>query len=149
MSDDLGAIVQQWISSTYSAGVEGSALHELVAPDCVVHQRDGVLTVSSEWFASIAKYWLDAVPDFHCEIEDQVVADDRVATRFRVTGRHSGTQLFGLSASGREFAAGGMNLVRIEKGLIVEMWEFFDKLGLMRQLGADLYAPEDALEAGT
>jgi len=63
--------------------------------------------------------------DLRITVEDQVVAGDRVVSRFVVTGTNRG----------RRVRFGGITISRFEDGLIVEDWTVTDTLGLLRQLG--------------
>ncbi len=42
---------------------------------------------------------------------------------------------FGLPATGNRVSFSGINLYRIEDGLITEIWEGYDRLPLLQQLG--------------
>jgi predicted ester cyclase len=59
------------------------------------------------------------------EVVDQVAEDDRVASRFVLTGLNRGrrVRLWGITSS------------RLQDGRIVEDWSAFDSLELLRQLG--------------
>jgi predicted ester cyclase len=63
--------------------------------------------------------------DMTITVEEQVVAGDRVASRFVVSG----------SSHGRRVRFGGITISRFENGLIVEDWSVTDTLGMLRQLG--------------
>jgi predicted ester cyclase len=41
----------------------------------------------------------------------------------------------GAAPTGREVEVGGISIVRLERGMIVESWGNSDQLGWMRQLG--------------
>jgi steroid delta-isomerase-like uncharacterized protein len=69
------------------------------------------------------------------QIEDMVAEGDRVTVRITVDGTHKGDQL-GVPASGRRVQIQGMVMVRIANGQIVEGWNSWDQLGLLRQIGA-------------
>ena len=58
-------------------------------------------------------------------VEEQVVAGDRVTSRFVVTG----------TSYGRRVQFNGITISRFEDGLIVEDWSVTDTLGMLRQLG--------------
>ena len=66
-----------------------------------------------------------------------IAEGDKVATRFTVTGTQQG-EWMGIPASGNKFEVGGILIVRIENGKIVEQREDADLLGLMQQLGMEL-----------
>lgn len=73
----------------------------------------------------------DAFADSHSTIEDQIGEGDRVVTRWRMRGEFRGIGIFRFSDEGR----------------VVESWDSFDRLGMMRQLGA-IPAPEHSEETG-
>jgi predicted ester cyclase len=59
------------------------------------------------------------------EVVDQVAEDDRVASRFVLTGLNRG----------RRVRLWGITISRLQDGRIVEDWSAFDSLELLRQLG--------------
>jgi predicted ester cyclase len=63
--------------------------------------------------------------DLAFEIVDQVAEDDRVASRWVLTG----------SNRGRDVRLWGITLSHLRDGRIVEDWSGFDSLELLRQLG--------------
>jgi len=76
-----------------------------------------------------------ALPDIHMKIEDSIAEGDRVTVRITVEGTHKGGQL-GVAPSGRRVHIEGIVVVRIANGQIVEGWNSWDQLGLLRQIGA-------------
>ena len=83
-----------------------------------------------QWFRSI----LAAFPDAHITVLDQFGEDDKVVTRYRFTATHRGT-FMDIGATGKQIDFTGMLIDRIINGKIVEEWEEWDTLGMMRQLG--------------
>ena len=77
---------------------------------------------------------LSAFSDRQVVIADQVVAGDKVTTRWIATGVHAG-QFNGIPATGRHVSMTGISIDRIAGGKIVESWEVTDDAGLLRQLG--------------
>lgn len=75
-----------------------------------------------------------AFPDVHYTIEDMVAEGDRVTTRWRLRGTHTGTFL-GIPGTGKQVTVEGIHILRFENGQIVECWEVWDRLGLFQQLG--------------
>jgi predicted ester cyclase len=60
---------------------------------------------------------------------------DRVFTRVRLTGTNTG-EFMGKPATGKRVDIRWvMNVVRVQDGKVVEEWELFDNLDLMKQLG--------------
>jgi steroid delta-isomerase-like uncharacterized protein len=77
----------------------------------------------------------DALPDIHISIEDIMAEDQKVMVRVVIEGTHLGSGL-GVPPTGRRIRIAGIVLVRVSKGKIVEGWNSWDQLGLLRQIGA-------------
>ncbi len=60
---------------------------------------------------------------------------DEVAVRWMAEGTQQG-ELLGIPPTGKHLRFGGMSIFRLAEGKIAEQWEEWDKLDLMRQLGA-------------
>jgi steroid delta-isomerase-like uncharacterized protein len=110
-----------------------AAIDELFASDFAGHDTAGG-TFGREEFREGVIAMLSAFSDREVEIADQVVAGDKVATRWLATGVHSG-DLNGIPATGRSVRLTGISIDRIAGGKIVESWEVTDDAGLLRQLG--------------
>jgi predicted ester cyclase len=79
-----------------------------------------------------------AFPDLRYEIEELVAEGDKVVSRWRMTGTHSGvleSPAMTLPATGRTLDLWGVSIYRIEAGMVVEIWESFDMMEFLRQLG--------------
>ena len=57
-----------------------------------------------------------------------------MVTRWTGTGTHDG-ELAGIPPTGNRVTLPGMEIVRISDGKLVEGWEGYDTMNLMRQLG--------------
>jgi len=79
--------------------------------------------------------WWAAFPASQLALDDTVVAGDKVACRFRLTGIHDGV-FQGIPASGRPIAVSGFTILRFKDGTCVERWSMVDSLGLLTQIGA-------------
>jgi steroid delta-isomerase-like uncharacterized protein len=83
-------------------------------------------------------YFRNSLADMRFEIEDMIAEGDKVVTRWTLRGTHR-EELFGVKSSGERVAMSGIVISRVADGKIVEEWDEYDLLGLMRQLGG---APE-------
>jgi steroid delta-isomerase-like uncharacterized protein len=90
--------------------------------------------IGREGFRAVWKQWHAAFPDLHFELIDFVAENDKVLTRWIVTGTHSG-EFLGAPATGNKVRAEGMSLDRIENGLVAEGFDGWDNIGFRRQLG--------------
>lgn len=75
-----------------------------------------------------------AVPDLTAEIQDMVVAGDRVSVHLRLKGHFTGR--FGeVAGTGQVIDFQAFDLYRVENGKIIENWHLEDNFGLMQQMG--------------
>src|SRR3954452_4463814 len=79
------------------------------------------------------EYFRNAVSDLTYTIEDQIAEDDKVVTRYTVSGTHQG-EFFGVPPTGKRISMSGMSIDRFEGGKMVEEWPEYDLLGVMRQI---------------
>ncbi|HEX3326716.1 MAG TPA: ester cyclase [Actinomycetota bacterium] len=124
---------QTWIDGLNRGDV--SAADKAYAANGVIHingSPDPNLSVAG--FKQMMSGLLAAFPDLRITIEDQIVAGDKVATRWVAEGTNSG--LFGgVPPTGRRVRVNGLILDRVADGRIVERWEQWDQAGMMQQLG--------------
>lgn len=87
-------------------------------------------------FRAAAEEMLRAIPDVRFSVEDTIAAEDRVVTRVRVTGTHTGP-MQGFARTGRRV---DFQYIAIERygpdGKCVEEWVRSDDLRVSRQIGA-------------
>jgi predicted ester cyclase len=94
------------------------------SPDFVDHVNDLEFYGLDGAQRSVELY-TNLVSELAVTVEEQVVEDDRVTSRFVVTG----------TCYGRRVRFNGITMSRFERGLIVEDWSVVDSLGMLRQLG--------------
>ena len=109
------------------------AADELVAPDCVEHQRGG-LGDGPDGVKRTARMLRSAFPDFSLTIADLAVDGDKVWARQRGGGTNTGS-FFGFPPTGKTADIEVFDSVRIENGRIVEHWGVPDQLGMLAALG--------------
>jgi predicted ester cyclase len=74
------------------------------------------------------------VPDLRAEIEDMVVAGDRVSVHLHFHGHFTG-QFGSVQGQGQPIDFQAFDLYRVEGGRIAENWHLEDNLTLMQQFG--------------
>jgi steroid delta-isomerase-like uncharacterized protein len=120
---------------------DADAVAELVTPDYAEHDplpgqgtgREGVVDRFSMIVTALA-------PRF--TVHDVIAEDDKVVVRWTNNGTHVG-QFAGIPATGRAFEMGGIDVYRVQDGLLAEHWHQIDQLSMLGQLGL-LPAPSDA-----
>ena len=113
-----------------------AVLNEIIAND---HVNSGPgtlpgLPTGPEGSKQFVQVYLNAFPDVHFTIDDQIAEGDKVVTRWTASGTHKG-ELAGIPATGKSSTVTGINVERIMNGKIVESWGIFDQFGMMQQLG--------------
>ncbi len=77
------------------------------------------------------------ITDTRAEVVDQIGEGDKVVTRWRARGKHTGTNedMPHVVPTGKEVEVTGVHIHRLRDGKIVEVWAVDDLLGLMQQMG--------------
>ena len=115
---------------------------EIYAPNCALYFPSSSTkpTTRAADLQSSKRNW-NAMPDVHWRIEAMVAEGNMVATRFTSSGTPK-EEWNGIPASGKKFEIGGIFIVRIENGKVIEQREDADLLGLFQQLGMELKPAE-------
>lgn len=117
-------------------------IDELMAPDYVHHDVLSPEAFGLDGYKQFAHRYLSAFPDLQMTIHDEVVAGDRIVTRWTATGTHDG-DLPGLPRTGKKISVTGITIARLSNGKFVESWNNWDAFGMLRQLGA---IPSDTMD---
>ena len=115
-----------------------SAAEERVAPELLAHFRGLTRKESPDSLRRMVANWRTAFPDLSHEIAALVADGDMVALRIPFSGTHDGVFRFGnltVQPTGKRVNVSEMLLLRFEGGKIAEVWDEFDVLGLLQQLG--------------
>lgn len=133
MSLQVTKYEQKWIEGLNKGDV--SAADEVFAPNCVIHMEGAPepnLSVAA--FKELVAGLLTAFPDLQLTVEDQIASGDKVATRWAAVGTNTGP-LGDSPPTGNRAQFGGLILDRVVSGRVVERWEHWDQMGMLRQLG--------------
>ena len=74
--------------------------------------------------------------DVHLAIEDMFAEGDKVVARGIMGGIHQGDEIWGVPATGKQVTWTWISIFRFAGGKIVELWNIYDALGVLRQIGA-------------
>jgi len=139
MSDANKTLIRRALETMNKHDV--SAFFEF-CPDCTYHSS-ATGELKGEAFRKFFTTAMAAFPDFRVTVQDQIAEGDKVVTRYVMTGTHNG-EFMGVAPTGKRITITGLCLDRIVKGKIVEEWDEWDALSMMRQLGL---APTTKVEA--
>jgi steroid delta-isomerase-like uncharacterized protein len=136
VSEENKAIVRRWFEEVWNQGREGT-IDELFPAEGVAHglgDSESDVHGPTE-FKPFAANIRGSIPNTQIRVEDILSEGDRVAVRVILEGTHTGQGL-GVPPTGRKVSIQGIIILRMVDGQIVEAWNSYDQLGLLRQIGA-------------
>ena len=100
----------------------------------ISHQPDGsTLVRGPQDVKRFQGEYHSAFPDFHINIEDQIAEGDKVVSRYTIRGIHQ-RAFRDMAPTGKEIEIKGVTIFRFSsEGKVVESWDSYDQLSLMRQ----------------
>jgi len=100
----------------------------------LAHQPDGsVLERGPEDVKRFMAEFRRAFSGFSSSVEDQIAEGDKVMTRWTMRGIHE-SEFRGIAPTGEEVEINGIGIFRFSpEGKVVESWDSYDQLGMMRQ----------------
>jgi len=133
MSLKITKYEQIWIDGLNRGDVSGA--DEAFAANCIIHMAgapEPSLSVSA--FKDLVSGLLTAFPDLQLSVDDQMVSDHKVATRWTAVGTHTGP-LGDSPPSGNKAKFEGLVLDHVVDGQVIERWEQWDQMGMLQQIG--------------
>jgi steroid delta-isomerase-like uncharacterized protein len=127
------ALVQRLFDEDLSTH-DDQVADEIIHPEFFDHTNPPGMQHGIAGHKAIVDLFRASFPDMRWEIHDLIAAGDRVVARTTMSGTHRGA-FFGIPPTNRAVEVGGVHILRIADGKIVEHWGNNDDLGLMRQLG--------------
>jgi steroid delta-isomerase-like uncharacterized protein len=131
---DNAAIVDRLDTEGFGRG-NVDVVDEVVAEDFVDHQAMPGMSPDREGLKTLIRALHHAFPDMQMQIEDRIVAGDKVVERWRCTGTQE-AEFMGVPASHGHMDVEGIDISRLENGRIAEHWGEMDMVALLQQLGA-------------
>ncbi|MGQ7297727.1 ester cyclase [Quadrisphaera sp. KR29] len=137
---ETNTAAQQHLGELLNAG-EIDRIDEVFAADVLDHDKAPDQGEGVEGTKGFFRTLTAAFPDAHLEVDQLVADEDNVVIAYRLSGTHQG-DFQGVPATGKRVEARGVQVGRFADGKIVERWGATDELGILRQLGAQISAPE-------
>lgn len=128
------AVTRRMVDEVVNDG-DGDAMARFFDADVVYHGPGGRDAKGLEANRERIAAFRAAFPDIHVALDGTIATGDTVVARYAASGTHLGPLNDGLP-TGRSVRFSGMALLRFADSKVVEVWEQFDQLGLMQQLGA-------------
>lgn len=111
-----------------------AVIDEVFAPDVIIHDPFMGTLQGVNAFKQLLDMFDAAFPHHRAEVHQIIAEDDYVSVLHTHTGRHDGP-FMGLPQTGTEVRIGGVEVMRLQQGQIVEFWRHDDDAGLLMQLG--------------
>jgi steroid delta-isomerase-like uncharacterized protein len=133
-SEQNKAIVRRAFEEPWKGNL--GVIDELFASDYVGHDPASPEPVRGpEGLKEFISTYRAAFPDARMTVEQQLAEGELVTTRWTGRGTHEG-ELMGIQPTGKQVTVSGLTISRLFAGKIVEEFQNWDTLGMMRQLGA-------------
>jgi steroid delta-isomerase-like uncharacterized protein len=133
MSEANKAVVRRLFEEVWNQG-KLEVVGELVAQDYVYRTAHLPELRGPEGCKRLFAQFRAVFPDIQFSIDDMIAEGDKVAVRWRFTGKHSGAW-GGATPTGKPVTVTGMSLHRLKDGQIVEGLIDQDILGMYEQIG--------------
>ena len=130
-AEENKAIVRRWFEEFWSRGNLDVA-DEILAADYIGHGNPPNRIENEKQLTTTLR---TAFSEGQVTIEDQIVHEDKVVTRWTSRGVHTG-EFMGIAPTGKQVLGMGILIQRLAGGKIVEAWGVVDTLGVLQQLGA-------------
>lgn len=115
-------------------------------PDFVRHEvgiQEDVVGIEANK-ANLKKH-TSAFPDFHLTIDEVIVHDDTVFSRWTITGTHT-MPLEELPPTGKKINISGATLAHFSKNKLIDNWVYYNQSSIFQQLGFTMVPPDMMVE---
>jgi serine phosphatase RsbU (regulator of sigma subunit) len=131
-AEENKAIFRRYVEEVTNQG--NLELADEIFDTYLAHQPDGsMLQRGPQDVKRFQGEFRSAFSNLHATIEDQIAEGDKVVTRWRMRGTHEG-EFRGIAPTGKEVEINGIGIFRFSsEGKVVESWDSYDQLNLMRQ----------------
>jgi steroid delta-isomerase-like uncharacterized protein len=140
-------LIRRWFQEVWNEGKK-ETIYALLAPDGIGigELENGLPLRGPQEFAPFVERIRGAFPDIKIVIDDIFGADDKVVVRWSATMTHRGDHL-GMPATGKAVKMTGITIARIANNQIVEGWDNWDQLGMLKQIGVYESSKVDLLKS--
>ena len=110
---------------------------EIVRHDCGVPED----IVGLENMKNYLKNLLNAFPDLNLTVDEMIVAGNKMVQRWTFTGTNTGS-MNEMPPTDKKVLFSGVSIGHFVNGKAVEIWDFYNALDMMQQLGFTLTPPK-------
>jgi len=114
---------------------------DLYDPDYVQHSNELEDIVGIDAFKEGVTILRTDYPDFNFTIEEIIVKDDKIVTRWIATGTNTGTAS-DIPPTGKKIRVSGISIIHVVNGKFVERWTNYNEATVLRQFGFIFTPPQ-------
>ncbi len=134
------SIVERWFEDLFTQG-DLNAVDGLVAHDFVAHGQGGMEDAHGrETFREWLRWYLSAFADREWAVHDIISEEDKAVARYSGWATYRGG-LLDIPSTDQRVLETGILILRVEDGVVKEIWSEMSDLQIVMQLGA-FPAPE-------
>ena len=126
----------QWVEAFNAHDEE--RMRELTAENAVFEAPGDVRLEGRDAGVGYAMSWINAFPDARIDVHDELEAGDWVVQEFVFSGTHTApmeSPMGEIPATNRSLSGRGVQIFRIEAGMVADTRLYFDQMDVMTQLG--------------
>ena len=127
--------VERWFDDLFTRG-DLDAVDDLVAPDFVAHGQGGMDdSHGRESFREWLRWYTTAFAEREWSVHDVISESDKAVARYSGWATYKGG-LLDIPSTDQRVLETGILILRVEDGLVREVWSEMSDLQLVMQLGA-------------
>lgn len=126
-------IWKEWSAVAGDAAKVRPLFDKYCAPNSILHDLSRGNVSREQWIESDIML-VSAFPDLSFTIDDMLAEGERVVSIYTLQGTHKRTYM-GIPATGKQISVKGIEIVRIDENIVIEVWAIIDALGMATQLG--------------
>lgn len=135
-SEENKALVRGYYREVMNEGqCDTARFDDYVSPEAILHNSYPGESVSAEAWKDRVRIFTQAFSDVEISLGDVIAEGNQVVTHMIFRGTHTG-QFLGIPATGKRVAVDEIQIMRLEKGKIIERRSVIDMISLLAQLGA-------------
>lgn len=111
-----------------------NAIEEILAPNLQLHDPSIANKSGPQALLQAESCYIKAFPNKMTKIDQIFANEDQVVVRWITNGTHRG-EYQGSGPTNKNFKISGISIYRISNGKISEIWQIWDRLGFLEQIG--------------
>ena len=110
---------------------------EIVRHDCAIPEA----ILGLENVKNYLKNLFTAFPDINLTVDEMIIAGNKAVQRWTTTGTNTGP-MNDMPPTGKTVTFSGVSVGHFANGKLIEIWDFYNVLDMMQQLGFTLTPPQ-------